>query len=330
MLRESIAAYTELLHGPVDFQWTERPELLVARNNDQLTRAHQKARAIADQGVSVEYVDADDMRAEMPHLAEDLAGGVVLHGAYSLDPAESLHAVMNAARSAGATIQTGLRVAQVMISGDRVDGIVTDEGPMAADTVVLASGPWLPDLFPAVALKPGRGWLMRSAVPEFKVPWIIEEVSWPDQVMLGAAAVPQTLGEIAAGGNDSAIGESFVLSPQLNGQMLLGASLSSSLRDAVEGIEAPGRLARRALAIAPGLERELRISRAWWGLRPMTPDGLPLVGRTDVEGLWIHGGHASLGVQAAPGTARWLADQIQLGTSNDTLARLAPGRFGCV
>jgi sarcosine oxidase subunit beta len=327
MLRESIAAYTELARGVVNFQWIERPELLLARDTRQLATVRDKAATIAAQGVRVEMLEVADMRAEMPQLSEELAGGAVLYGAYSLDANASLHAVLDAARAEGITIRTGVRVAHLEIQAGRLRGLLTDDGRVAVDAAVLATGPWLSDLLPTVHVKSGRGWLLRSDVASFSVPWIIEEASWPDQIVLGAAGTPQPLEDLAGGGHDAPVGESFVLSPQINGQMLLGASLSTSLRDAIEGIDVPARLARRALELAPGLAGQLRISRAWSGLRPMTPDGLPLVGASDVAGLWIHAGHASLGVQAAPASAKWLAEYIVSGASNPYLERLAPDRF---
>lgn len=327
MLRESIAAYTELTHGAVDFQWIERPELLLARDPAQLATVRDKATTMAAQGVRVEMLEVADLRAEMPQLSEDLAGGAVLHGAYLLDANSSLHAVLDAARAEGSTIRTGVRVAYLEIAAGRLRGLLTDEGRVAVDAAVLATGPWLTELLPTAHVKSGRGWLMRSDVASFSVPWVIEEASWPDQIVLGAAGTSQPLEDLAGGGHDTPVAESFVISPQINGQMLLGASLSTSLRDAIEGIDVPARLARRALELAPGLARELRISRAWSGLRPMTPDGLPLVGASEVAGLWVHGGHASLGVQAAPATAKWLAEHIVSGASNQFLERLAPDRF---
>ena len=109
MLRESIATYTELARGAVDFQWIERPELLLARDAEQLATVRDKAATIAAQGVQVEMLDVTDMRAEMPQLSEELAGGAVLYGAYSLDANSSLHAVLDAARAEGITIRTGVR-----------------------------------------------------------------------------------------------------------------------------------------------------------------------------------------------------------------------------
>jgi len=327
MLRESMPAYEELLRGPIDFEWRECPELLLARDEDQLRFMETKAATLVEQGIHVEKLTAAEMRSEMPQLSERLAGGAVLHGTYLLDANSSLHAVVDAARAEGAKIRTHTRVAQLAVRDGRLHGLVTDDGRLPVDAVVVATGPWFTELVPTAHVKAGRGWLMRSAVASFTVPWVIEEASWPDQVLLGRAGAPQPLEEVAEGGNDTPVAESFVIAPQPNGQALLGASLSTSLRDAVEGIRVPEQVARRALEIAPGLAKDLRITRAWSGLRPMTPDGLPLVGQADVDGLWFHGGHASLGMQAAPATAKWLAEQMTTGTSHAVLARLAPNRF---
>jgi D-amino-acid dehydrogenase len=57
----------------------------------------------------------------------------------------------------------------------------------------------------------------------------------------------------------------------------------------------------------------------------MTPDGLPLVGATAVEGLYLHSGHGSIGMQSAPWTARLLVDAIN---GSRVPERLGAGRFG--
>jgi glycine/D-amino acid oxidase-like deaminating enzyme len=224
-------------------------------------------------------------------------------------------------------IRTGVRVGQVRTAGGRVVGVLTDAGRMAADAVVLATGPWLTELLPAAPLRAGRGWLMRTPRLAFDVPWMIEEVSWPDQHVLGEAAKPVSLADLAAGRVDEPIGECFFLCPLPGGDAFVGASLATSLRDAIEGIGAPQRIAARALELAPGLAGTAAITRAWSGLRPMTPDGLPLVGAAGVDGLYIHGGHASLGMQAAPATANWLARHLHGEPVPDTFTELEPNRF---
>jgi glycine/D-amino acid oxidase-like deaminating enzyme len=302
LLAESEAVYAELLDGPVDFGWKEYPELLLARDEAQLALAQAKGREIEAQGIRVEFLDGAAVRAELPALG-DVAGGVLLHGAHRLDAERTMLALAEAARRAGVRLRTGVRVGALAPGG-----VWTTEGWIAAGAVVLATGPWLADLHPGSEVRGGRGWLMRAAALPFALPWIVEEVSWPDQAVLGRAAAPPTLGEVAAGANGTPVGECLFLCPVEDGQALVGATLASSLRDAVEGAGAPERIARRALDVSPALAG-VRITRAWWGLRPMSPDGMPVAEQLE-ENLWVHGGHGSLGMQAAPATARRLAEEM--------------------
>lgn len=165
---------------------------------------------------------------------------------------------------------------------------------------------------------------MRLPSLPFSLPWVIEEMSWPDQDELGRSARSPTIAEVAAGAYDRPAADAFVIAPIPGGGALLGTSLVPSLLYACEGAEMPRRTAERALKAAPGL-RDVPIGAAWYGLRPMAPDGLPLAGKLP-GGIWIHGGHGSLGMQSGPATARWLADSIR-GVVSPELERFSPSRF---
>jgi glycine/D-amino acid oxidase-like deaminating enzyme len=306
MFSASLDAYRS-----IGFSWTAREELLLARTPEQLRVAAAKAAAIG----GATAVTGDDLRSAFAPFGPDVLGGQVLAGVGTVDPDAATRAFADAARSAGAVIRTGVRVGSVTAGG-----VVTDAGGFAADAVVVAAGPWMADLV-RVPVKAGRGWLLQA--DRLDVPWIVEEVSWPDQVDLGRAAEPVSIADVAAGRVDVPVGECALLCPQPGGDGLIGASLSTSLRDAVEGVDAPRRIASRVLSVAPGLRA--RIVRAWWGLRPMTPDGLPLAGACD--GIWVHGGHGSLGMQAAPATAAWLAASMHGEPVPPMFEELRPERF---
>jgi glycine/D-amino acid oxidase-like deaminating enzyme len=59
----------------------------------------------------------------------------------------------------------------------------------------------------------------------------------------------------------------------------------------------------------------------------MSPDGLPLVGPTRTDGIYLHAGHGSIGMQAAPATARWLANLMTGKATPPELEKLRPDRF---
>ena len=325
LMQRSIAIYREIEDGPVTFSLRSQQQVLVAADEAEMHFTRGRAGQLARLGVIASEVPIADLRRDFPQLNPALVGAFVVEKAWALDPWAATAAFAEAARAAGAEIRTGIRATQVQAPSGRVTGLVTDAGVLAADAVVLATGPWLSELWRTAPVATGRGWLLRTAQLPFRLPWILEEMTWPDQDVLGRAARPPRLSEVAEG-HDRPVAEAMALAPMPEGDALLGTSLSPSLRDAHEGIDMPRRIASRALAAAPGLG-DLPITAAWFGLRPMTPDGMPVAGPVGPSGLYLHGGHGSIGMMAAPATARALADEILSGKAAADLAGYRPGRF---
>ncbi|MGO8951685.1 MAG: NAD(P)/FAD-dependent oxidoreductase [Ktedonobacterales bacterium] len=322
MLRESVPIYRELESGPVPFHLRQSTQLLLAQDEAQWEAARKRAEQIAHLGGDVHPVDSTELRRQFPPLRQALAGGYVVSDAWTLDPLGATASFAYAAREAGATIRSHVRVIHLAVQSGRIDGVLTEDGRVSADTVVLATGPWMNELLRDIAtsqtwlrlpMGTGRGWLLGVDQLPAAVPWVIEEIAWPDQEVLGKMTRLQTLAELASRTQDQPAVEAFVLAPMVNGGALLGASLAPALRGATEGIEMPQRLARHALDLAPGLG-DVQVANAWYGFRPMMADGLPVAGEMPIAGLYVHGGHGSLGMQSAPATARWLAN-VMLGRS---------------
>lgn len=323
MMRRGLEAYRELESSPVPFQLRPQTYLLVARDSAQLRSAEQAAAEMRSAGLSCEPLTEAAALERVPQLRRDLAGVFLLEGCWAVSAASATRAFAEAARSAGARMHTA-RVGQVVLRSGRVEGVLSDEGLIAADSVVLAAGPWLAELLPGVPVSGGRGWVLRTQRLQPSPPWVVMEMAWPDLDDLGRTARPPRLVEVAAGGYDLPAAAAVALVPQPGGDALLGTSLAPSLVEPVEGVDMPQRVARRALELLPGFA-ELEITGGWYGLRPMTPDGLPLVGATPIEGLYLHSGHGSIGMQSAPWTARLLAEGMRGGAIP---GRLDPRRFG--
>src|SRR5208282_3110984 len=158
---------------------------------------------------------------------------------------------------------------------------------------------------PTLPFTAGRGWLIQLGKLDFELPWIVEELTWPDQEELGRRMSLRGLEDVAAQKDDQPAVEAICLNPMRGGDARLGASVQPSWRDLVRNTDMASRIAARALRMIPGLA-SLRVSNAYPGNRPMLSDGLPVAGRTCIEGLFVHGGMGSIGMAAAPATARWL------------------------
>ena len=327
LMQRSLEIYQEL-DEQIGLRQIE--QLVVASNEADFKKAEERVRAIEAGGIKVEYASAADLRHDFSLMADDLPGGFVVEGAGLLDPLRSTAAFARRAKQLGTEIHLGQEVVGWVEDGSAIRGVKTAVDEYSCDTVVLATGPWLPELASEVPVSAGRGWLLRQQSCPEAVPWVIEETSWPDQADLGRAMRPPTMTEISEEKYSSPVAEAFVVAPQMDGGNLVGASLAPSLMGPVEGAVVAARIASRALRFAPGMAT-VPVRSSWFAHRPMTPDGLPAAGRVR-ENLFMHGGHGSLGVQSAPATARWLANKLYHPTAGGDFdwidcSRLLDGRY---
>jgi glycine/D-amino acid oxidase-like deaminating enzyme len=99
-----------------------------------------------------------------------------------LDARQATAAFACASLEAGVDVRTGVEVVGFAGQPERVEGLLTDQGRIGADATIVATGPWLSDLMGSVPVSAGRGWLLRTERLGFDLPWLIEEISWPDQI----------------------------------------------------------------------------------------------------------------------------------------------------
>jgi glycine oxidase len=193
-------------------------------------------------------------------------------------------------------ILEGVAVERFVVEGGTCCGVETSEGRFAAARVVDAAGAWArfdPTLSFAIPVEPIRGQIVELAV-DGPFPTVLES-------------------------------EDVYLVPRSDGRLLVGATVErTGFRKEVTAAGVATLLAA-ALALAPSLETA-RVCRAWAGLRPGTPDGLPLLGESPVRALYLATGHFRNGVLLAPITALRMADLLT-GVAVPDLAAFAPERF---
>jgi glycine/D-amino acid oxidase-like deaminating enzyme len=335
LLDASAAIYAELAGGPVPFEFARIGHLLISEDEASFAAAAAIADRYRAAGVAMEKVTGAALARDHRRLKFKVAGGYFVERAWTLEPMGATHAFAHAARAAGAVIRTGVRVAQIATRGGKVQGVLTDQGIVVADLVFIANGLWMNDLLrrtvgdgplPALPFTAGRGWLIQLGKLDFELPWIVEELTWPDQEELGRRMSLRGLADVAAQRDDQPAVEAICLNPMRGGDARLGASVQPALRDLLRNTNMPARIAGRALRMIGGLD-SLAVRNAYPGNRPMLSDGLPAAGRTRIEGLFVHGGMGSIGMHAAPATARWLAEAVVTGKGDPAQAWLRPDRF---
>jgi glycine/D-amino acid oxidase-like deaminating enzyme len=303
--------------------------LIVASDDEGERKAGQEeADAAAACGVTARALSADEVVRLEPSIDPAVvAEGWLLDDVRRVQPANLTASLALAAREKGAEIRRHLLVREIVVEGDRVRGVQTDEGEIVADHVVVAAGPWSTSLLRSVGfdlpVMAARGWLVSLAPNQMPFTRLLGRAGWhspPDPEGLP----PPRAGEVMEAAPSAAIGT--LLQPSVDGTVVVGGSRQLAFTSEPEDPQVPHLLLQGAVRMVPALARA-RVLSAWWGLRPVTPDGRPIVSEL-MEGLVVATGHGSLGVTLGGGTAGVVAALVSGGYPPFDLAAFDADRFG--
>ena len=189
-----------------------------------------------------------------------------------------------AALAAGVNIVEAAEVVGMHSTQGRVSGVSTSQGDFSAGNIVVSAGAWT-GAMPGLASLASRVFPVRGQMLLFKLP---QEVL-PSIVLKNGA----------------------YLIPRKDGHVLAGSTLEWSGFDKTTTEAARHELLAFAAGILPSLS-ELVLARHWSGLRPGSPDNIPVIGaHPDYANLYINSGHFRYGVTMSPGSAKLLADLIE-------------------
>ena len=315
LARLSLERYAEIsADPPTPFFLDDEPigTLAVTIERDELDDLRAWAASAEAVGVRVERVD-DRLRDLEPELSPDVLEAHLLHEGHRVDPLALTVCLGALARIAGATIRHHAPARRLVARGDRVTGVVTDDGIVGADTVVLAAGPWSPaiarPLGVSLPIAAARGWLVHAAPerPLFRH-WI---QSGARRLMAGRE--PGTAGEPGelrlSMREFGEAGETRDVSPMIqpapDGSVLTGTSREPSFAAEPFDLDVPRIVAAQAARLVPALA-DAPVLATWSGVRPVSPDERPLLGWVR-EGLFVATGHGSEGVILGAGSAELVA-----------------------
>jgi D-amino-acid dehydrogenase len=270
-------------------------------SEEGLAAGMREAGHAAADGRPNQVLSAAEVKRLLPALRSEVAGGVVYTNEWFCDPLQFTTAVAAAAQEKGAAIRTAVEVKALKAAGGRVVGVETSAGDLACGSVVLAAGVWSKALAGPLGVKlpveSGKGYHLEFArTPDDpELPFIMHEAHVAVTPLAGALRFAGTL-ELS--GIDERISERRVGAIRAVADRLFGQTSRSA------------------------------VTRVWSGLRPCSPDGLPMLGPTRrVENLFVATGHGMQGIVLAAGSGRALAEAITGRAPSVSLEAMSPDRF---
>jgi D-hydroxyproline dehydrogenase subunit beta len=249
-------------------------------------------------GVRATRVEPDEVRRLEPELAPTVVEGYLLDEGHRVDPAALTGAFAALAAKSGAVIRHHLGARRLIERSGRVAGVVTDEGVVEADVVVLAAGPWSTaiarPLGVTLRVAGARGWLVHSAPGKQLVRRWIQSGARRLLDGLGSRSDPDLVPLREFGEGVGSHDVYPMMQPAPDGSILAGTSREPSLAADSYDLDVARKVAKEAIRLIPALA-EAPVIATWSGVRPVSPDERPLIGRV-TEGLVVSTGHGSEGV----------------------------------
>jgi len=289
----------------IEYEGRQRGTLQVFRTRQQFEAAARDIEVLREVGVPFELLERGELAGAEPALgrvADKLVGALRLPGDETGDCQLFTARLAERCRQIGVEFEFGRSIERLSASGGRIEGVVVDGTLRTADHYVLALGSYSRAIAKSVGLSlpvyPLKGYSLTIPIVDASrapVSTVMDETykiaitRFDDRMRVGGMA------EVA------------------------GFDLSLNLRR------------RETLEMVVGdlfpNAGELPAAEFWTGLRPMTPDGTPIVGRAVQRNLWLNTGHGTLGWTMACGSGQLLADQIAARKTAISADGLGPERY---
>ncbi len=289
--KQSLNLYKELARiTDKPFSFEQKGLFMVAQSDDGYRYAKTEMELVARHGIPGRIMGEEEARAFEPSLTKRIKGGVFFNEEAHAEPLQVTQTLAHEAQKLGAQIISKAEVIDFQLNATGIASARTTRGVFIADQFVLSTGSWSPQIAQTLELRVpvlgGKGYA------------IITDMLAPNPQR------PMMLVE-----------KKVAVTPR-NGTLRLSGTLELVNQDetfTTRRVEAIVRGAREFMNVPENISyREI-----WRGLRPCTPDGVPIIGRTArYPNLILATGHQMLGLQSAPGTGKLVAD-LALGRTTD-------------
>jgi len=301
----------------MDIELRNTGSMSIAESPEGLETLKQTINELQRAGVECELLDGKEFVKREPSITPEIAGGGYFPEDGQLNPLLATTGIAQAAKKMGAELLTETEVTGIELSADKsaVKAVMTNKGKIETKRVVNAAGAWSGQIGQMVGINipvvPRKGNLM-----------VVENV--PDN-FINCKII------LASGYLDSLKGDKKVavaanVQQTKEGNLLLGSSREFAGFDKEVNPEVISRIAAGCIKYFPALSG-LNTIRSWAGLRPYSPDMLPIISDSRIEGFYVASGHEGVGITMGPITGK-LITQIITGQKTDLpVEQLSVNRF---
>ena len=284
----------------IDPEYQDVGTLSVALSSSDQAEMDTWSRWQLDAGLALEQISIEDLRAQEPSVSEVAIAALRVPGDHQVDNRRLMDALEVAIKRAGIEVLEGHRVDSLDLKAGRAAGVICSGQARASGVVVLAAGSWSGSLFKEAALEvpvvPARGQMMAVK------------------------------GEVAPISHVIHSGHCYLV-PRRDGRIVIGSTVEYAGFHKATTAGGLHELLQAATRLVPSI-REMEVAETWSGLRPDTPDHLPVLGPSDIDNVYFATGHFRNGILLAPITAELLSRCIVDGESlPPEVSRFAAARF---
>ena len=285
------------------FDMEEKGCLMMCKQQKTLDHEFHLADMAEKFGLQVERLNRDAVQQLEPDVELGVAGAVLFKDDCHFNPGKMVIALKKYLENTGVQFLLNTTVTGFTRSNNKISAVITDKGELAVEQIILAPGSWLPALTKMMGIKlllqPGKGY-------SYTYEHVEKNIKYPAILVDGRCA-------ITPWGQALRIGGTMELSG-INNKVMLSR---------MQGIY------NSAKDFYPGLKIDFPpTDKIWNGLRPVTPDGLPYIGKVpNTDNVIIAGGHAMLGISLGTGTGKLVTEIMSNKNASVKLLAFSPTRF---
>lgn len=297
----SLDEYEKLAAEFPEIQFEKKGLLMVSHSQQGVDAAVQEMELVKPHLIPGKFMTPEEIRSFEPSLKGPLRGGVFFSNEAHAEPLKVVQALEKKAKALGVHILEGVEFFKAQIENNQIRSILTSAGEMQASEYILATGSWSHDIAQELRLPipvmGGKGYSMI-------VPTLSTQPLRPLMLVEKKIAITPRQGSLRIAGTLELVDQDYSISHR---------RVQAIIRGAREYLPVP---------------EQLEIRELWRGLRPCTPDGLPLIGYSDqIQNLMLACGHQMLGLQTGIGTGILVAELMTDGKSTLNRNIYSPNRF---